>query len=160
MGNLSLLILHHYNPWAYFFLVVSSVQLQIIMSLRIFFSLLVSVKALIFFFFHKFGQMFHKRIYRNVFTNSQLLCPAMGKSDERSVSEKRTRVRGSPGETPPYVLMAPNAGKIRSGCNVLQVNIQNYTSGSTKVGKPSRGLPGTGRQLRDDFSNGPGRAGT
>ena len=35
------------------------------------------------------------------------------------------------------MLMAPGVCKIRRRCNVLQVPIQNYTSGGTKAGEPS-----------------------
>ena len=47
------------------------------------------------------------------------------------------RVRGLPEKTLPCTLMAPGACKIRRGRNVLQVPIQNYTSGGTKEGVQS-----------------------
>ena len=37
-------------------------------------------------------------------------------------------------ETPPCTLMSRGACKIRRGCNVLEVSIQNYTSRVTKLG--------------------------
>ena len=46
------------------------------------------------------------------------------------------RILGSTSEILPCTLMVPGACKIRRRCNVLQVPIQYYTSGSTKAGKP------------------------
>ena len=67
----------------------------------------------------------------------------MGKSDEEwmnSALDRRAQVRGSPGDTPPYTLMAPGASKIRHGFNVLQVSIQILHLGVPKWGShPLRG---------------------
>ena len=43
---------------------------------------------------------------------------------ESSAPDQRAQVRDSPGEKPPYMLMALGAYKIRRGCNVLQVTAQ------------------------------------
>ena len=61
----------------------------------------------------------------------------VAQSVESLALDQRARVRGSPGKKPSCILMAPGAWKIRRGCNVLQVPIQNYTSGHTKAGEPS-----------------------
>ena len=55
----------------------------------------------------------------------------------KALSSGRAQVRGLPGKTPPCTLIVPDACKIRRGCNVFQVPIQNYSSGCTKAGKPS-----------------------
>ena len=59
----------------------------------------------------------------------------MAKSDENSIKSRRARVRGSPGETLPCALMAPDARKLRRGCSVLQVPIQIIT-----LREPKRGI--------------------
>ena len=61
----------------------------------------------------------------------------VAQSVESLALDQRARVRGSPGKKPSCILMAPGAWKIRRGCNVLQVPIQNYTSRGTKVKEPS-----------------------
>ena len=50
--------------------------------------------------------------------------PSVGKSDEHLAPDRRVRVQGLPGETPPCTLMAPGACKIHRGSNALQVPIQ------------------------------------
>ena len=68
------------------------------------------------------------------------LCPEVGKSDEHSAPNRRARVQGWPSETPPCMLMAPGACKIRRGCIVLQVPIQVIPLGVPKRGShPHRG---------------------
>ena len=66
--------------------------------------------------------------------------PAVAKSDEHSIPDRRARVRDSPGATLPSTLMAPGAYKIRHRCNVLQVPIQIIPLGVPKQGShPLRG---------------------
>ena len=67
-----------------------------------------------------------------------LIGAAMALSVEHSTPDRRSRIRGSPGEIPPCTLTAPGVCKICRGCNVLQVTIQNYISGGTDEGEPSR----------------------
>ena len=50
-----------------------------------------------------------------------------------SAPNRRTRVRGSPGETPPCTPMAPVVCKVRRGCNVHL----HYNSGVSKAREPS-----------------------
>ena len=47
---------------------------------------------------------------------------------EHPAPDRIAWIRGSPGETLLYMLLAPGACKIRRGCNVLQVPTLNYTS--------------------------------
>ena len=61
--------------------------------------------------------------------------PSVAKFAEHSASDRRARVRGSPGETLPCTLMAPGACKIRCECNVLQVPSQ-----IIPLGVPKRGI--------------------
>ena len=55
---------------------------------------------------------------KSIFHKS-LEAPAVGKSTEHSVPDRRARVSGSSGKTLPCTLMAPGACKIRRGYNVL-----------------------------------------
>ena len=59
----------------------------------------------------------------------------VGKSDEHSAPEQRAWVRGSPGKTPPYSLMAPGACTIWVQCP--PTSHPNYTSEGTNAGEPS-----------------------
>ena len=62
--------------------------------------------------------------------NSDRLQRATGAhSAVNSALDRRTRVRGLFGETPPCALMTLGAWKIRIGCNILKVPIQIITSG-------------------------------
>ena len=54
----------------------------------------------------------------------------MALSVEHSAPNRRARVLGSPGETPPWTLMVPSACEIRRAYNFLEVLIQNYASGA------------------------------
>ena len=74
--------------------------------------------------------------------------PSVAKFAEHSASDRRARVRGSPGETLPCTLMAPGACKIRCECNVLQVAIQNNTSRGTKERRPYPPSPRGESKLR------------
>ena len=56
---------------------------------------------------------------------------------ESSAYDGRLRVWGSPSQIPPCTLMAPGACKIRRGCVVFQVPIQNYSSGASKAEESS-----------------------
>ena len=58
-------------------------------------------------------------------------------SVKHSAPDRRAEVRGSPGETSLCALMAPGECKIRHECNILQVPIQNHTSGGIKAREPS-----------------------
>ena len=59
---------------------------------------------------------------------------------KRSVPDRRARVRGWPGDTPPCTLMASGACKIRRGPNVLQIPIQIISLGVPERGShPLRG---------------------
>ena len=60
---------------------------------------------------------------------------AVAKLVEYSAPDRKTRVRGSPGEKPPCTLMASSACKIRRECNVLQVPIQIIPLGVPKRGR-------------------------
>ena len=62
---------------------------------------------------------------------------AMVPSVEHPAPHRTARVRSSHGETPPCTLMAPGSCKIRRGCSVFLVPIQNYTPEDTKAWEPS-----------------------
>ena len=70
-------------------------------------------------------------------------------SAKHSAPDRRARVRGSPGKTPPFTLMAPGACKIRLGYNVFQVPFQNYASRGIKAGG---GVPSEADQNCDSIS--------
>ena len=73
-------------------------------------------------------------------------------------------------ETPPCTLMAPGACKIRRGCNVEVCTGPRLARGPYPTQPAGWAGPadereffqraGPGRQMKDDFSYGPGRAGT
>ena len=65
-----------------------------------------------------------KYYFRNP-SRTQISCsPAVVKSDEHSAPDRRARVRGSPGKTPPCALIAFGERKNGRGCNVIQVTVQ------------------------------------
>ena len=65
---------------------------------------------------------------------------AIAQSIESSAPDRRARIRSSPGEKPPYMLMAPGVCKISCVCNVLQVPFQFIPLGVPKRGNhPLRG---------------------
>ena len=60
-----------------------------------------------------------------------------GEHRGRPVSRALSSGLEGPDSRPPCTLMVLSACKIRRGCNVLQILIQNYISGGTKVGELS-----------------------
>ena len=60
----------------------------------------------------------------------------MAQPVKNSDLDQRASVQGSPDETPPCMLMAPGACKIRREYNVLQIPIQ-----IIPLGVPKRGIP-------------------
>ena len=61
----------------------------------------------------------------------------VAQSEEFSAPDRRPRVRGSPGEKPPCMLMTSDAYKICGEGNVLLVPFQITPLGGTKAGEPS-----------------------
>ena len=57
----------------------------------------------------------------------------VAQSLEYSALDQRTRVRRSPGKKPTCTQMEPGACKIRRGCNILQVPMQNYAVGKKSI---------------------------
>ena len=101
----------------------------------------VSVDSLFYYFFitcyvslKHFTWKWHQCGILYIYLVSVVQWDAVVLSVDHSAPDRRARVRDSPDETPPWTLMTPGA-KICCGCNVLQVPIQNYTSGGTKMGE-------------------------
>ena len=63
--------------------------------------------------------------------------------------------RSSLGETPPCKLMAPDACKIRRGCNVLEVPIQVLPLGVPKRGSRTMKIAVPDQNYNDMFSDHP-----